>query len=92
MNWMKLVNWKTSGCAVGLVLCNILGTVKPAFASLCDMLDGLLTIGGFLSAADAQRVNNVVAAVDHLIVETKSSLLNGAPKRVIDVPVVEVGE
>lgn len=87
-DWLKLINWKTSACAVGIVLCRSVSHFVPEVALYCSMLDTLFTAGGFVSAADAMRVQNVVGAVDHLLVEVKSSLLHSAPSSPIVPPTV----
>jgi hypothetical protein len=68
---LKRVNWKTTGCAVAYIACNAIGGLVPTLESVCKVLDPLLIGLGVISAADAGRVQNVVAAVDTLLWKNK---------------------
>lgn len=63
----KTVNWKTTACAGGYVICKIVGFFVPGIETACGILETIFVSGGFLSAADSSRVQNVVQAVDHLL-------------------------
>ena len=60
------INWRTTGCAVGYLLCNIASSVYPEFEAACGLLDKVFVAGGFISAADSTRINSIVQAVDHV--------------------------
>ena len=62
----KTVNWKTTGFAAGYIVCKIVGGLVPAIGPVCDVLESVAVAGGFLSAADAARVQTVVHAVDSI--------------------------
>jgi len=62
----KNINWRTTGFAVGYLLCNIVGNLFPSAADVCSMLDKIFVAGGFISAADSSRIDSVVQAVDHV--------------------------
>ena len=68
---MKRINWKTTACAAGYLLCNVVGSNYPQVEHACGMLDKLFVALGILSAADAGRVQNIVAAVDTLLWKNK---------------------
>jgi len=61
---LKTINWKTTGYAIGYFGCYLLGKFIPAAESLCEVVAGLIVTAGFVSAADASRVDSVVRAVD----------------------------
>ncbi len=61
---LKTINWKTTGYAIGYFGCYLLGKFVPAAESLCEVVAGLIVTAGFVSAADASRVDSVVRAVD----------------------------
>ena len=61
---LKTINWKTTGYAIGYFGCYLLGKFVPAAESLCEVLAGLIVTAGFVSAADATRLDSVVRAVD----------------------------
>lgn len=63
MDWSQ-VNWKTTGYALGYLACWVFGMIVPAAASLCEVLDKIIVVAGFVSAADAERVKAIVRAVD----------------------------
>ena len=63
----KTINWKTTACAVGYVICKIVGGLYPPVAPVCEVLDPVFVASGFMSAADSARVSNVVQAVDGLL-------------------------
>ena len=61
---LKTINWKTTGYAIGYILCWMLGKFVPAAESLCEVVATLIVTAGFVSSADASRVDSVVRAVD----------------------------
>lgn len=74
MDWSAFastVNWKTSAFAAGYVICSIVGYFVPTVQAICGTLETLAVAGGIVSAADANRVNNVVKAVDYLLIKSK---------------------
>ena len=68
---MTHINWKTTGLALAYGVCKIVGGVYPPAASVCEVLDTIIVVGGFASAADAGRVQNVGKAVDAILWKTK---------------------
>lgn len=68
---MTHINWKTTGLALSYGVCKIVGGVYPPAASVCEVLDTVIVVGGFASAADAGRVKNIVNAVDALLFKNK---------------------
>ena len=67
MNFSDLfrnINWRTTGCALGYLACNIVSSAYPAFADSCAILDKIFVAGGFISAADSSRLSSIVRAVD----------------------------
>lgn len=77
MNWHTL-NWKTTLAALVYAGCHIAGLFVPGLAQACMVLDGLLVPAGFLAAADAGRLQNVVNAVDQLL-EAKNVVIKKLP-------------
>jgi len=71
-NIARTINWKTTGFAGAFIVCRIVGGLVPAIAGVCDVLDSVFVAGGFLSAADSGRVQNVVRAVDNLVEGVKA--------------------
>ena len=63
-SWIQTVNWKTTGYAVGYLLCQVLSNVFPSLADICSVIDKLIIAAGFVSAADSTRVASIVRAVD----------------------------
>jgi hypothetical protein len=61
---LSQINWKTTGYAIGYLLCYALGKFIPASESLCEVVGTLIVTAGFVSAADADRVKSIVRAVD----------------------------
>ena len=61
---LKTINWKTTGYAIGYILCWMLGKFVPAAESLCEVVATLIVTAGFVSAADATRVDSIVRTVD----------------------------
>lgn len=90
MDWMRLINWKTTSCAIGMLVCWVTGKLMPEFDVYCELLDKLFTAGIGVAGADALRVQNIVNTVDHLMKEMKSTLLNSAPAEPIIVPAIAV--
>lgn len=68
---MTHINWKTTGLAMAYGVCKIVGSLYSPAASVCEVLDTVIVVGGFASAADAGRVQNVVKAVDAILWKTK---------------------
>lgn len=66
MNW-NTVNWKTTAYAISYFFCQIVGGIYEPVRTLCDILEAVIVPAGFLSAADATRVQNVVRAVDTIL-------------------------
>jgi hypothetical protein len=62
----KNINWRTTGCAIGYLVCNIVSSAYPSFADACSILDKIFVAGGFISAADSTRLGSIVQAVDHV--------------------------
>ena len=60
----KNINWRTTGCAIGYLVCNIVSNIYPAFADSCALLDKVFVAGGFISSADSSRLCSIVRAVD----------------------------
>lgn len=61
------INWKTTGLGVLFIACSILGNVWEQAEAVCKIIETLIVGGGFISAADSSRVQNVVRAVDALL-------------------------
>lgn len=81
--FFRTVNWKTSGYAIAYFACWIFGALVPAAESLCEMLDKLIIVAGFVSTADAERVKSVVRAVDAIAWRVKmdpASLIPTSPE------------
>ena len=68
---MSQINWKTTGWAIAYLACWVLGMVIPAAASLCEVLEKVVVIAGFVSTADADRVKSIVRAVDAIAWKVK---------------------
>jgi hypothetical protein len=69
--FLQTVNWKTTGYAIGYVICKIIGGLYPPIAGVCEVIEPLIVAGGFISTADASRVQNIVRAVDVLAFKNK---------------------
>ena len=72
MDWTaisQLINWRTTGFAAAYLLCNIVGYFVPSIQGICGSLESIAVAGGLISAADAGRVQNIVRAVDTLLVK-----------------------
>ena len=67
----KTINWKTTGYAIGYFGCYLLGKFIPAAESLCEVVAGLIVTAGFVSSADATRVDSIVRAVDAIAWKVK---------------------
>ena len=65
MNFSQ-INWKTTGFAIGYLACWLLGQFVPAASSLCDAIEPFIVAGGFVSSADATRIQSIVRAVDSI--------------------------
>ncbi len=68
---MNQINWKTTGYAIGYLGCWVFGMIVPAAASLCEVVDKVILVAGFISAADADRVKSIVRAVDAIAWKVK---------------------
>ena len=68
----RTVSWKTNLCAGGYVVCKIVGAFVPGIDTACGVLETMFVAGGFLSASDGARVQNVVQAVDQLLASGKA--------------------
>ena len=64
---LRTINWKTTGFAIGYVVCKIVGWIYPGADHYCEVIETFLVAGGFATAADATRVHNVVQAVDGIL-------------------------
>ena len=64
--WMRTVNWKTTGYAIGYIFCYFLGQFVPAAETLCNVIEPFIVTAGFVSSADASRVESIVRAVDSI--------------------------
>jgi hypothetical protein len=64
---LQTINWKTALFGIGYAVCKIVDGIWPAVAPVCQVLEVMVVTGGFVSSADASRVQNVVRAVDHLL-------------------------
>jgi hypothetical protein len=60
------INWRTTGFAIGYIVCNIVAFFVPSVADTCSILDKIFVAGGFVSAADSSRLETIVQAVDHI--------------------------
>jgi hypothetical protein len=69
--FIQTVNWKTTGYAIGYLICKIIGGLYPPIAGVCEVIEPLIVAGGFISTADASRVQNIVRAVDVLAFKNK---------------------
>lgn len=63
-SWMRTINWKTTGFAIGYMVCFFVGQFVPAAESLCNVIEPFIVTAGFVSSADATRVESIVRAVD----------------------------
>lgn len=75
MDWhgfLQTVNWRTFGYGIAFAICKIFGSIFPQFSTVCDVVETLIVTGGFISTADASRVQNVVRAVDYLLFKSKT--------------------
>ena len=71
----KTVNWRTTLLALSYILCKVIAGLYPPVEGVCAIIEPLIVAGGFVSAADGQRVQRVVEAVDHLFTVGKQDLL-----------------
>lgn len=78
-NILRTINWKTTGCALAYLICNVVGALYPPAGEVCSVLDKIFVALGIMSAADAQRVQNVVQAVDHIFDQVKVDPATIAP-------------
>lgn len=69
------LNWRTTSAAVGFVVCHVISYLFPPAQPLCGLLDTVFVAFGLYSSADASRVQNVVNAVDQVVVATRVNLL-----------------
>ena len=69
--FLQTVNCKTTGYAIGYLICKIIGGLYPPIAGVCEVIEPLIVAGGFISTADASRVQNIVRAVDVLAFKNK---------------------
>lgn len=79
----KGINWRTTGCAIGYLICNIVANVAPDYSGACDILDKIFVAGGFISAADSTRLGSIVRAVDTVAWKSQvdpATLLPTVPK------------
>lgn len=68
---LQTVNWKTVGWGIGYGICKAVGKLFPEIGGSCEVLETFTVMGGLISAADADRVKNVVRAVDALLWKNK---------------------
>ena len=69
--FLKTVNWRSTGYGIGYFLCYVVGTMYPSITSLCDVMEPLIVTMGLVSTADAARVRSVVRAVDVIAFKAK---------------------
>jgi hypothetical protein len=72
---LPTLNWKTSSAAVGFLLCQFAAAFYEPVAPACKMLDTLFIAFGLYAAADSSRVQNVVNAVDQVVIAAKVNLV-----------------
>lgn len=82
--FIRTVNWKTTGFAIGYLICSAVGSFFPGVAEACNLLDKVLIAGGIISAADAGRVQNIVRATDQLLWKSKLDPATLAPLELIE--------
>jgi len=69
--FVQTVNWRTTGYAIGYLICKVIGGLYHPIAGVCEVIEPLIVAGGFISTADASRVQNIVRAVDVLAFKNK---------------------
>lgn len=72
---MPTMNWKTTSAAAGFLACQGAAYFYPPIEPACKMLDTLFIAFGLYAAADSSRVQNVVNAVDQVVVAAKVNLV-----------------
>lgn len=65
--FLSTINWRTTGLAIAYLACKIVGGLFPSIEGVCAVLEPIVVASGFATAADSQRVANVVRAVDHIL-------------------------
>jgi hypothetical protein len=69
--FLRTVNWRSTGYGIGYFACTVIGTAYPSLTSLCEVLEPLIVTMGLVSTADAARVRSVVRAVDVIAFKAK---------------------
>ncbi len=77
--FLRTINWRSTGFGIGFFICKIAGKVFPDFAMICEVLESVSVAGGLISTADAARVRSIVLAVDHLFAKDNVDPVTLAP-------------
>ena len=49
--FLQTVNWKTTGYAIGYLICKVIGGLYPPISGVCEVIEPLIVAGGFISTA-----------------------------------------
>ena len=89
--FLATINWRTTGYALAYLVCSAAAGMFPELnQTMCSWLEKLIVAGGFVSAADATRIQSVIRTVDLLAFKNRIDPATLIPLELLPAPAVEV--